>query len=309
MNIILLEDNTPVNNFLNQISEKYPASCRLYLNKMNFKDSAHFFEERPVLMKHFLIVLSPNITPKQTAVAMKYNHLIIQQLKNVEDLQDYIVELNKGEIEYKFVNNKVKKDVDVIKWVASELPISLADAKYLCNRHKRKIGSITDKSVDSFNIQAVINSVNVLQMFDKITKSIIKKYTEKKVQTSLNSIVDGLLGVNKVEKKQIVQTIESYRYAFDYVLEFVIKQLNNYLIIYTLIENGEISFDNYKEYQPMEDIPGYKKISDYQKRKILNIHKIVSYDYIYLMKLSVQQIKAKDTNFYELILLIHEGVH
>ena len=228
MNIILLEDNIPINNFLEGVSAKYPMSCRLYLNKKNFQDNMHFFEERPLLLNHYLIILSTNTVPKQTTQAMKANHLVIQQIKNIEDLQDYIGELNKENIEFKFVNNRSKKDMDVIKWVASELPISFVDAKYLCNRHKIKVGTVSNTSMDSFNLRAVINSVNTLEPFEKITKSIIKKYTEKRIQTSLNSIVDGLLGVSRVEKKKIVQTIESYRYAYDYVLEFINKQLDKY---------------------------------------------------------------------------------
>lgn len=298
----------PINNFLDGVTAKYPMSCRLYLNKKNFQDSIHFFEERPVLLSHYMVVLSTNMAPKQTVQAMKGNHLVIQQIKAIEDLQDYVNELNKGNIEFKFVNNRSKKDMDVVKWVASELPISLVDAKYLCNRHKIRIGGISNSSTDSFNLRAVINSVNTLEPFEKITKSIIKKYTEKKVQTSLNSIVDGLLGVNKVDKKKIVQTIESYRYAFDYVLEFVNKQLDKYLIVYSLIDEGELSFENYKEYKPAMEIPLYNKISEYQKRKILDTHARASFELLYLMKQCVAKIKPKDTNIFELILLLKEGV-
>lgn len=307
MNFILLDDDSPIGNFLDKVYKKYPKSCRLYLNRNNFKENYHYLEERPILLNHYLVILAKNTNTKQVIDAMKTDNLVILQAKDLDMVKEYSVELDKAKIPYRFLDNTKKKDVDVIGWVMQELPITKADAIYLCNRHIVSARKVTSSTYGTYNLRAVINSVNILRTLDKIDRKIIKTYTEKKLNGSINNIVDSLLGVSRLPKHKVVAIIEQYKYGFDFLLNFIRKQLDDYLLVYTLIEEGEITYENYKQYQPSNGYEDYSKISEYKVKKILDAYCKVSFELLYFTKLRVELIPSKSSNIYELILLLKEG--
>ena len=102
MNFILLDDDLPVGNFLDKVYEKYPKSCRLYLNKRNFKENLHYLEERPILLSHYLVILAKGTNVKQVIEAMKTNNLVIAQVKNEDEVKEYSIELDKAKIKAVF---------------------------------------------------------------------------------------------------------------------------------------------------------------------------------------------------------------
>lgn len=308
MNFILLDDDLPVGNFLDKVYEKYPKSCRLYLNKRNFKENLHYLDERPILLSHYLVILAKGTNVKQVIEAMKTNNLVILQVKNEDEVKEYSIELDKAKIQYRYIDNTKKRDMDVINWVMKELPISEKDARYLCNRHAVSISKVTSKSFGSFNIRAVVNSVNILRPFETINRKIIKTYTDKRLHGSINQVVDSLLGLSTLPKAKVIEIIERYQYGIDFLLKFINDQLENYLLMYKLIEEGEVSYENYKEYQPQNEYSDYSKISEYRRKKILDAYAKVSFELLYFTKLRVKLIPHKRTSIYELIALLKEGV-
>lgn len=309
MNIILLEDSSvPINSFLDKVYEKYPISCRLYLNNKNFKESAHYLKERPVLLNNYLVILADKISDKQLVEAMRSNNLVILKLRSKDSVTEYSLALKAEKIDFKFVDNTEKKDIDVINYVIEELPITQKDAKYLCNRHAIRSNKVTSSTYGTFNVRAVINSVNVLSVFEKIDRKTIQKYTSRKLEGSLNNVVDSLLGISRAPKSSAIKVIERYRYGLDFLLEFVNKELNKYLLLYKYIEEGELSPDNYKEFVPTDEDTALKRVSEYQLNKIIMAHTKVSWEMVYFTKVSVSRIKPRATDIFELVLLLKEEV-
>ena len=295
MNIILLEnEKIDIGSMMRKLYDKFPPSSRLTITKNNFSDTIISAGTRPFLTKNWLVTLSPRLSITQIEKVMKIdnvNILLLSDKSKLDKLKDELIPLN---LNIKIVDNLNPSKEEILSYVVETLDLNYKDALYLCNRHK-------------MYLPAIINSVQILSTLDIVDKYAIQEYTRRNIGISLSTIVDNMLGLADNKKKQIVELIYDYRYGLDYLLKYIVDDLRKYKLVFRLVEEGELSLENYDTYtmdKVNTDYKLFKSISDRKKYHIISAYGKVSQSLLYFVEASVLEIRPRLDEIYKLIILL-----
>ena len=297
MNIILLEnENLKMFSVMGKLLKKFPQSSQITINKFNYYQAIETIAFRPILTESWLVRVSDRLQITQMEKILKHkenvNVITVRDSLKLETLKEKFI--SQG-IPFKVVENKKISQQDLIIYVCESLPISYKDAVYLCKRH-------------NMYAPMIVNSVNSLLLFDKVNRDIIKKYTKRYDSVNLTEIVDSMLGVSTRKKSKIIEKIYEFRYGLEFLLDFIINELNNYELVFRLIESGELNLDNYRdikaEANSKKELKKLSSISDYRLYNMIESFSSVSIELLYLTKTSVELIKPRRDEIYKLILLL-----
>lgn len=295
MNIILLEnEKIDIGSMMRKLYDKFPPSSRISINKNNFSEVILSVKDRPILTKNWLVTISPRLTTKQIQKVMEIenvNVILLSDKTKLDKLKDELIPLN---LNIKIVDNLNPSKDEILEYVMETLDISLADAKYLCNRHRMYLPSI-------------MNSVQTLASLDIVDKYAIQEYTRKRLGVNLSTITDNLLGLEPNKKKQVIELIYDYRFGLDYLLKYILEDLRKYKLVFRLVEEGELTLENYDTYSLPDidkDVKLFKKISDRRKYNMVKSYSKVSKSVLYFVEVSVSQIKPRLDEIYKLMILL-----
>ena len=281
---------------MGKLLKKFPQSSQITINKFNYYQAIETIAFRPILTESWLVRVSDRLQITQMEKILKHkenvNVITVRDSLKLETLKEKFI--SQG-IPFKVVENKKISQQDLIVYVCESLPISYKDAVYLCKRH-------------NMYAPMIVNSVNSLLLFDKVNRDIIKKYTKRYDSVNLTEIVDSMLGVSTHKKSKIIEKIYEFRYGLEFLLDFIVNELNNYELIFRLIESGELNLDNYRdvkaEANSKKELKKLSSISDYRLYNMIESFSSVSIELLYLTKTSVELIKPRRDEIYKLILLL-----
>lgn len=281
---------------MGKLLKKFPQSSQITINKFNYYQAIETIAFRPILTESWLVRVSDRLQITQMEKILKHkenvNVITVRDSLKLETLKEKFI--SQG-IPFKVVENKKISQQDLIVYVCESLPISYKDAVYLCKRH-------------NMYAPMIVNSVNSLLLFDKINRDIIKKYTKRYDSVNLTEIVDAMLGISTRKKSKIIEKIYEFRYGLEFLLDFIVNELNNYELVFRLIESGELNLDNYRdikaEANSKKELKKLSSISDYRLYNMIESFSSVSIELLYLTKTSVELIKPRRDEIYKLILLL-----
>lgn len=281
---------------MGKLLKKFPQSSQITINKFNYYQAIETIAFRPILTESWLVRVSDRLQITQMEKILKHkenvNVITVRDSLKLETLKEKFI--SQG-IPFKVVENKKISQQDLIIYVCESLPISYKDAVYLCKRH-------------NMYAPMIVNSVNSLLLFDKVNRDIIKKYTKRYDSVNLTEIVDSMLGVSTRKKSKIIEKIYEFRYGLEFLLDFIVNELNNYELVFRLIESGELNLDNYRdikaEANSKKELKKLSSISDYRLYNMIESFSSVSIELLYLTKTSVELIKPRRDEIYKLILLL-----
>lgn len=281
---------------MGKLLKKFPQSSQITINKFNYYQAIETIAFRPILTESWLVRVSDRLQITQMEKILKHkenvNVITVRDSLKLETLKEKFI--SQG-IPFKVVENKKISQQDLIVYVCESLPISYKDAVYLCKRH-------------NMYAPMIVNSVNSLLLFDKVNRDIIKKYTKRYDSVNLTEIVDAMLGISTRKKSKIIEKIYEFRYGLEFLLDFIVNELNNYELVFRLIESGELNLDNYRdikaEANSKKELKKLSSISDYRLYNMIESFSSVSIELLYLTKTSVELIKPRRDEIYKLILLL-----
>lgn len=281
---------------MGKLLKKFPQSSQITINKFNYYQAIETIAFRPILTESWLVRVSDRLQITQMEKILKHkenvNVITVRDSLKLETLKEKFI--SQG-IPFKVVENKKISQQDLIVYVCESLPISYKDAVYLCKRH-------------NMYAPMIVNSVNSLLLFDKVNRDIIKKYTKRYDSVNLTEIVDAMLGISTRKKSKIIEKIYEFRYGLEFLLDFIVNELNNYELVFRLIESGELNLDNYRdikaEANSKKELKKFSSISDYRLYNMIESFSSVSIELLYLTKTSVELIKPRRDEIYKLILLL-----
>lgn len=293
MNFILLEDSRYLlSSFWNKVYENFPQSSRITVNRRNFAETEKIIKSSPRLTKHWLVNVDRRLTLQQLISVLSKNNLNVIQLESKSGAEELYNDLLDNNIETTIINNLKPKDSEVVIYVAKALDINLEDAKYICRRHR-------------YYLPAIMDSVAILEIVGEVNRKSIKKYTRRFGSVSLFTLVDYLLGLEtRASKKRIIELIMSYTYGFDFLIEFIKKELDKYLCIYEYVSTGALTSENFLDFEPPSTDNVYRTISKYAIQKIIKAYSELSFEKLYFIYLMVNKIEGRKDNIYKLINLI-----
>lgn len=281
-----------MSSFWNKIYYNFPQSSRITVNRRNFVETEKIIKSSPRLTKHWLVNVDRRLTLQQLISVLSKNNLNIIQLESKSEVEELYNDLLDNNIETTIVNNLKPKDSEIVLYVSNALNINLEDAKYICKRHR-------------YYLPAIMDSVAILEIVGEVNRKSIKKYTRRFGSVSLFTLVDCLLGLDiKTSKKRVIELIMSYTYGFDFLIDFIKKELEKYLCIYEYIALGALTSENFLDFEPPLTDKIYRTINKYSVQKIIKAYGELSFEKLYFIYLMVNKIDGKKDNIYKLINLI-----
>lgn len=287
MFVVLLENaNNIVLSDVSVFLSKYPKSSIKYITRYTTAEELHALGSKPLLSLGWLIICQDLNIKKSYLKFLKeldYSNLILFRITNKQKCLDFISSLKADKTSYKFINNYKLDDEKILNYVHSNLNITKADAKYLCNR-------------SGYYLPDIVKNVQTLRILDKITKPIIRKYTEERKSIAVYDLVNYLIGLDsRITYEDCMNLLYSYRYGFEHLVKTTLAQVTLYVKVYQLILDGELTIVNYKSQKENitdKDISG---MHDFRLYKIIESFDKVSYDYLILLQIRLKQIPS---NFY-----------
>mgnify|MGYP007043818233 CR=1 FL=1 len=291
MIILMVEkkDNI-INLFRDKLYDQFPRSSRLNLNSKTVDEIKPYLNSRPILTSNWLVEINYRVSIKSIKDILQLQNINLITVYSNEDMEYKRDELATNGFKFTiFDNSKIAKE-ELIEHISKSLDIDSDLAKYIYNRSK---GYVKDIAI----------AISVLSTLPNIDRKIIREYTYGRSSLGLFSVIDSLLGVSKFPIKSVVKVIYDYRYGFDFLLKFIIKQLEDYLVVYNYIEGGQLNLDNYKEFNP--DDTAYKKISSYVVLKVIKLYSRVSKALLYFLLNKIKSINPSPYCIYELLMLLN----
>lgn len=279
-----------INLFRDKLYDQFPRSSRLNLNSKTVDEIKPYLNSRPILTSNWLVEINYRVSIKSIKDILQLQNINLITVYSNEDMEYKRDELSTNGFKFTiFDNSKIAKE-DLIEHISKSLDIDSDLAKYIYNRSK---GYVKDIAI----------AISVLSTLPNIDRKIIREYTYGRSSLGLFSVIDSLLGVSKFPIKSVVKVIYDYRYGFDFLLKFIIKQLEDYLVVYNYIEGGQLNLDNYKEFNP--DDTAYKKISSYVVLKVIKLYSRVSKALLYFLLNKIKSINPSPYCIYELLMLLN----
>ena len=140
----------------------------------------------------------------------------------------------------------------------------------------------------------MVKNVQTLKVLPRITKPIIRKYTEDRRSIAVYDLVNYLIGIGgKTTYEDCMQLVYEYRYGFEHLLKTTLAQITMYIKIYNLILDGELTLANCKIKKKDLQDKEISNLHDFRLYKIVESFDKISYDYLILLQLKLQQISPK----------------
>ena len=285
MFVILLENsNNTVLSEVDTFTNHYPRSSIKRITRYTTLEELHSLANKPLLSIGWLIIC------QDTAIKNSYlkflegldqSNLVLFRITSEQKCSELLSALKADKVQYRIINNYKLKEEKVIDYVCKNLSITKVDAKYLCTR-------------SGYYLPEVVKNVQTLKVLPRITKPIIRKYTEDRRSIAVYDLVNYLIGIGgKTTYEDCMQLVYEYRYGFEHLLKTTLAQITMYIKIYNLILDGELTLANCKIKKKDLQDKEISNLHDFRLYKIVESFDKISYDYLILLQLKLQQISPK----------------
>lgn len=285
MFVILLENsNNTVLSEVDTFTNHYPRSSIKCITRYTTLEELHSLANKPLLSIGWLIIC------QDTAIKNSYlkflegldqSNLVLFRITSEQKCSELLSALKADKVQYRIINNYKLKEEKVIDYVCKNLSITKVDAKYLCTR-------------SGYYLPEVVKNVQTLKVLPRITKPIIRKYTEDRRSIAVYDLVNYLIGIDgKTTYEDCMQLVYEYRYGFEHLLKTTLAQITMYIKIYNLILDGELTLANCKIKKKDLQDKEISNLHDFRLYKIVESFDKISYDYLILLQLKLQQISPK----------------
>lgn len=242
----------------------------------------------PVLNREWLIICSGSFRHVRDLYPTK--NTILWKVTRRAELEHALLSLDG--MQFKLVDNyKISPDV-VRAWICRELGVTEKIAKTLYNRC-------------AGNLKALVTAVDVLKGLDTITRSAVIKNVPKVNGVSCLGLVQYLIGEQtRYSRVEIVQFIYEFRYAFSWLKTQLLSEIKKYLNVFLDVDSGDLQYGSVHEYVQNNKTLG---ISEYRLQKMIEAHRYVSTEKIYLLSLMLQELPSGSDGVVQLLKIVEVG--
>lgn len=247
-------------------------------------DSLKKLKHKPLLSIGWLVIYQ-DTTVKKSFVKflneLDNSNLILFRITNKQKCDELLTSLKADKIAYKFINNYKLSEEKILNYVCANLNITKSDAKYLCTR-------------SGYYLPVVVKNVQTLRVLDKITKPLIRKYTEERKSIAIFDLVNYMIGLDsRVSYEDCMNLLYEYRYGFEHLLKSTLAQVNLYVKVFNLVLDGELTITNYKNKKSEITDKEISNMHDFRLFKMIESFDKISYEYLILLQVKLKQISPK----------------
>lgn len=276
--LLLEEENNLINSVITKLSSKMRASSVVRLHRKIEESDVLKYKQPPMFDNGWFIVYDGNNNSVIKTLCSYDKNVTIIQAHTYSAGEKLMSDMASASLSFKIIDNlKIPKE-EKLAYIRRELSLSETDVNYLYNRTRGYTKNL---------VQAVLS----LKALPQINRSIIKAVVPKTSRYGLGDVFLFLIGADtKIKYEECIEVIYRYRYATEFLKEFLQKNIKAYLEIYELLSNGTLTLYNYKELRLSKDYKILTTFSEYQLYKVIERYKNISYEYLYFLSLNIAKI-------------------
>lgn len=290
--LLLEEENNLINSVITKLSSKMRASSIVRLHRKIEESDVLKYKQPPMFDNGWFIVYDGNNNSVIKTLCSYDKNVTIVQAHTYSAGEKLMSDMASASLSFKIIDNlKIPKE-EKLAYIRRELSLSETDVNYLYNRTRGYTKNL---------VQAVLS----LKALPQINRSIIKAVVPKTSRYGLGDVFLFLIGADtKIKYEECIEVIYRYRYATEFLKEFLQKNIKAYLEIYELLSKGTLTLYNYKELRMSKDYKILTTFSEYQLYKVIERYKNISYEYLYFLSLNIAKIPSYSRGILAIINLL-----
>lgn len=290
--LLLEEENNLINSVITKLSSKMKASSVVRLHRKIEESDVLKYKQPPMFDNGWFIVYDGNNNSVIKTLCSYDKNVTIVQAHTYSAGEKLMSDMVSASLSFKVIDNlKIPKE-EKLAYIRRELSLSETDVNYLYNRTRGYTKNL---------VQAVLS----LKALPQINRSIIKAVVPKTSRYGLGDVFLFLIGADtKIKYEECIEVIYRYRYATEFLKEFLQKNIKAYLEIYELLSKGTLTLYNYKELRLSKDYKILTTFSEYQLYKVIERYKSISYEYLYFLSLNIAKIPSHSRGILAIINLL-----
>lgn len=290
--LLLEEENNLINSVITKLSSKMRASSVVRLHRKIEESDVLKYKQPPMFDNGWFIVYDGNNNSVIKTLCSYDKNVTIVQAHTYSAGEKLMSDMASASLSFKIIDNlKIPKE-EKLTYIRRELSLSETDVNYLYNRTRGYTKNL---------VQAVLS----LKALPQINRSIIKAVVPKTSRYGLGDVFLFLIGADtKIKYEECIEVIYRYRYATEFLKEFLQKNIKAYLEIYELLSKGTLTLYNYKELRLSKDYKILTTFSEYQLYKVIERYKSISYEYLYFLSLNIAKIPSHSRGILAIINLL-----
>lgn len=290
--LLLEEENNLINSVITKLSSKIRDSSVVRLHRKIEESDVLKYKQPPMFDNGWFIVYDGNNNSVIKTLCSYDKNVTIVQAHTYSAGEKLMSDMASASLSFKIIDNlKIPKE-EKLAYIRRELSLSETDVNYLYNRTRGYTKNL---------VQAVLS----LKALPQINRSIIKAVVPKTSRYGLGDVFLFLIGADtKIKYEECIEVIYRYRYATEFLKEFLQKNIKAYLEIYELLSKGTLTLYNYKELRLSKDYKILTTFSEYQLYKVIERYKSISYEYLYFLSLNIAKIPSHSRGILAIINLL-----
>lgn len=290
--LLLEEENNLINSVITKLSSKMRDSSVVRLHRKIEESDVLKYKQPPMFDNGWFIVYDGNNNSVIKTLCSYDKNVTIVQAHTYSAGEKLMSDMVSASLSFKVIDNlKIPKE-EKLAYIRRELSLSETDVNYLYNRTRGYTKNL---------VQAVLS----LKALSQINRSIIKAVVPKTSRYGLGDVFLFLIGADtKIKYEECIEVIYRYRYATEFLKEFLQKNIKAYLEIYELLSKGTLTLYNYKELRLSKDYKILTTFSEYQLYKVIERYKSISYEYLYFLSLNIAKIPSHSRGILAIINLL-----
>lgn len=278
--LLLEEENNLINSVITKLSSKMRTSSIVRLHRKVEESDVLKYKQPPMFDNGWFIVYDGNNNSIIKTLASYDKNVTIIQAHTYSAGEKLMSDMASASLSFRIIDNlKIPKE-EKLAYIRRELSLSETDVNYLYNRTRGYTRNL---------VQAVLS----LKALPQVNRSIIKAVVPKTSRYGLGDVFLFLIGADtKIKYEECIEVIYRYRYATEFLKEFLQKNIKAYLEIYELLSKGTLTLYNYKELRLSKDYKILTTFSEYQLYKVIERYKSISYEYLYFLSLNIAKIPS-----------------
>lgn len=278
--LLLEEENNLINSVITKLSSKMRTSSVVRLHRKVEESDVLKYKQPPMFDNGWFIVYDGNNNSIIKTLASYDKNVTIIQAHTYSAGEKLMSDMASASLSFRIIDNlKIPKE-EKLAYIRRELSLSETDVNYLYNRTRGYTRNL---------VQAVLS----LKALPQVNRSIIKAVVPKTSRYGLGDVFLFLIGADtKIKYEECIEVIYRYRYATEFLKEFLQKNIKAYLEIYELLSKGTLTLYNYKELRLSKDYKILTTFSEYQLYKVIERYKSISYEYLYFLSLNIAKIPS-----------------
>jgi hypothetical protein len=290
--LLLEEENNLINSVITKLSSKMRDSSVVRLHRKIEESDVLKYKQPPMFDNGWFIVYDGNNNSVIKTLCSYDKNVTIVQAHTYSAGEKLMSDMVSASLSFKVIDNlKIPKE-EKLAYIRRELSLSETDVNYLYNRTRGYTKNL---------VQAVLS----LKALPQINRSIIKAVVPKTSRYGLGDVFLFLIGADtKIKYEECIEVIYRYRYATEFLKEFLQKNIKAYLEIYELLSKGTLTLYNYKELRLSKDYKILTTFSEYQLYKVIERYKSISYEYLYFLSLNIAKIPSHSRGILAIINLL-----